>query len=37
MHEKNHENIKSLDYFLGPRVYYRVKKKKNHKLQGQNM
>jgi len=33
---KNHEKVQSLDHFFGSRVYYRVKNKKNLKLQGWN-
>jgi len=33
MAEKIHEKIQFLDHFFGPRVYYRVKNKKNLKLQ----
>jgi len=37
MPEENHEKIQPLDYFFGLRVYYRVKIKKNLKLQGYNI
>jgi len=34
MAKKNHEKLRSLDHFFGTHVYYRVKNKKNIKLQG---
>jgi len=32
--KKNHEEIQSIYHSFRPRVYYRVKNKKNFKLQG---
>jgi len=34
MLRKSHEKIQPLDHFFGLRVYYKVKNKKNIKLQG---